>query len=175
MGKRLQQLAEEQTVCHTVVPQERTASHDRPMVLQEDAPNKISKSKSSTEQLQHAADMLARAGESAASLHEEQLAAMHNECRYVLEKLLDETVQGCVKYSIVKVAILQALEALGTKETEALWRDTCWTLRKIEEWLTAKDRLPSGKDTAHIAEAAQTILFGSAGTDAVARGSHDGS
>merc|ERR1711953_456122 len=32
-------VSKEQEACHTLVPQERTTSHDQPMVLQEDAPN----------------------------------------------------------------------------------------------------------------------------------------
>jgi len=165
------------------IAEEHGASHNKALVPREEVSKSFSRSSSTEHRLQHAADILARAGESAAALHEEQVAGMHNECRYVLEKLLDETVQGCVKYSIVKVAIFQALDALGTKETEALWRDTCWTLQKIEEWLTAKDRMGPGKDalsakkvldTTRAADAVHNILIGSTGV-AGAQGSHDGS
>merc|ERR1712241_1049683 len=167
------------------VSTERAASVDQALFPQEEVSNSLLCSNSPAEhQLQHAADILARASESAAALHEEQLAGIHSECRHVLEKLLDETVQGCVKYSIVKVAIFQALDALGTKETEALWRDTCWTLQKIEDWLTAKDRMAPGKnelsakkllDTAKANRASQAIRLGSAGASAGACGSHAGS
>jgi len=152
--------------------QERAGCLDRALIPQKDV------NPSMEHRLQHAADILARAAESAAALHAGQLVEMHNECRFVLEKLLDESVQGCTKYSIVKEAIFQALDALGTKETEPLWRDTCWTLHKIEEWLTAKDQMVSGKDglsAKKILDAAQAnsaILLGSAST---AHGSQDGS
>jgi len=155
----------------TLESQEGAASLDQALVTYEELSNRPSNCNSSTEhRLQHAADILARASESAAALHGEQLAGMHDECRNVLKKLLDETIQGCVKYSIVKVAIFQALDALGTAETETLWRDTCWTLHKIEEWLAAKDRVATGTDEfsakkildATQANQAAAILLGSA-------------